>query len=116
MLTIRATQVRAFDAAIVSDFADRMTDALLLSCAARVRGLTRNEVVELCRGAITVGRASGLSDQADLHGFVWLTLVLGPGFHHHEAITAILRGSTVAEGRKMRVVGEMILAQRSGNW
>jgi len=115
MLTIRAAQVRAFDAAVVGQFAERVADDLLLSSVEGVRGLTRVELVERCRVAVTAGRASGLSDQADLHGFVWLTFVLGPGFHHYESIKAILRGTTVAEGRKMRVVAEMILAKRSGN-
>ena len=102
--------MQAFDEVVVQRFADQLTDDLLQSQPEAVRGFTRVEITERCRLAINAGRASGLYDRADLHGFVVLSFVLGPRFHRTKTIANFLRSTTVADGQKMSVVLDAILA------
>jgi hypothetical protein len=108
MMTITASQMQALDKAILDRLCEQLADDLLQSRPELVRRLTRAELTKRCRDAVATAWANGLSHRADLRGFVLLSFILGPGFHRHEPIAAILRGTTVADGHKVRFILEAV--------
>ena len=109
MLTIRTDQLSAFDGHVLQRFADDMADDLFRSMPDAVAGLSWSQASRRCLKALLEGRGSGLSDRADLYGFVLLSFLMGTDFHQNDEIRAIFSGPGVAHGRKITVVIEAML-------
>jgi len=112
MLVISEAQMRGMDAMVVELFVQALVDELPRTFPAFIQGLSRADLLGRCRAYVAAGRESGLSHRADLHGFVVLSLLLGPGFQSQPEIAEVLRGDAVADGRKMLVVTSAILGAR----
>jgi hypothetical protein len=109
LLSINAEQMRILDQDLMRRVCDSIADDLFNFNPKAVVGRSWSRVARRCLEAFHEGRGIGLSDQADLYGFVLLSFLVGADFYRHAAFDEILRGSTVADGRKMLVVVDALL-------
>ena len=90
MLTFSPGQIGALKLSCRDHAIDRMADALQADLDDPIADLPRAEFRAEVHAAAEQGESYGLAREIDLRGFAMFWLLIGPAFHLHPAVQAIL--------------------------
>ncbi|MDC0749145.1 hypothetical protein [Polyangium mundeleinium] len=108
MLTLRRGQQKAFEP-LVEDALVEGIFVFLRQCPdPEVHRLDDAHLRAAIRAGVAQGRAFGLTWQSSLGAFVGLSLVVGPRFHEHPAVRAVLSDESIPQDERIRLLGERL--------
>ncbi|MDI1448043.1 hypothetical protein [Polyangium sp. 6x1] len=108
MLTLRRGQRKAFEPLVEDALVERIFAFLRAHPAAEIRALDDTALRAAVRSGISRGRSFGLTWTSTLAAFVGLSLVVGPAFHEHPAVRAVLEDEATPPDERIALLEERI--------
>ncbi|MDI3284688.1 hypothetical protein [Polyangium sp. 15x6] len=108
MLTLRRGQRKAFEPLVEDALVERIFVFLRQRPEPEIHRLDDAHLRAAIRAGVAQGRAFGLTWQSSLGAFVGLSIVVGPRFHEHPAVRAILTDETIPPDERIAALRDRL--------
>lgn len=108
MLTLRRGQRKVFEPLVEDALVERIFVFLRQRPEPEIHRLDDAHLRAAIRAGVAQGRAFGLTWQSSLGAFVGLSIVVGPRFHEHPAVRAILTDETIPPDERIAALRDRL--------
>ncbi|MDI1430657.1 hypothetical protein [Polyangium sorediatum] len=108
MLTLRRGQQKAFEPLVEDALVERIFVFLRQRPEPEVHRLDDAHLRAAIRAGVAQGRSFGLTWQSSLGAFVGLSIVVGPRFHEHPAVRAILTDEAIPPDERIAALRDRL--------